>query len=102
ISPAQWHALFAQGIIITNVSHDRFTQTQPPPPPGSNQVENFGSQVHGLISMDNGQTFQPFNASANVAVMVGSRSDLDTSTTRFFDTEMLSLDLVGLPGGVML
>src|SRR5690349_18710181 len=30
VSPAQWHALYAAGIIITNASHDRFTQTQPP------------------------------------------------------------------------
>ena len=42
VSPAQWHALYANGIIITNASHDRFTQTQPPPPPGGSQTESFG------------------------------------------------------------
>jgi autotransporter-associated beta strand protein len=103
VSPAQWHALYANGIIITNASHDRFTQNQPPPPPGGNQLENFGSTVHGLISMDGGATFQPFSAPANVSVQVNSHSSEDNGGTRFFDTEMLSLALSGgsLPGGVM-
>ncbi len=104
ISPAKWHALYANGIIITNASHDRFTQTQPPPPPGGSQTENFGSQLHGLISMNGGASFQPFSAPASVAVMVSSHSSLDTGPTRFFDTEMLALSLSGgtLPGGVMI
>src|SRR5262249_2905393 len=104
ISPQQWHALYANGIIITNVSHNRFTQTQPPPPPGGSQTENFGSTVIGLISMDGGASFQPFSAPASVVVQVSSRSDEDIGSTRFFDTEMLSLSLSGgsLPGGVMI
>src|SRR5262249_15025564 len=77
ISPQQWHALYANGIIITNASHDRFTQTQPPPPPGGSQLETFGSRVTGLISMNGGATFQPFSAPANVAVQVQSRADED-------------------------
>ena len=103
VSPAQWDALYANGIIITNASHDRFTQTQPPPPPGGNQTESFGSQVSGLVSMNGGASFTPFSAPANVSVQVNSRSDLDTGNTRFFDTEMLSLDLSGgtQPGGIM-
>jgi hypothetical protein len=103
VSPQDWHALYANGIIITNASHDRFTQTYPPPPPGGNQLENFGSQVHGLISMNGGASFQPFSAPANVSVQVNSRADEDNGNTRFFDTEMLSLSLSGgtLPGGVM-
>jgi len=53
--------------------------------------------------MDGGASFKPFSAPANVAVQVSSRSDLDTGSTRFFDTEMLALSLSGgsLPGGVM-
>src|SRR2546423_817845 len=103
ISPAKGPALYANGIIITNASHDRFTQTQPPPPPGGSQTENFGSRVTGRISMNGGASFQPFFASANVGVQVSSHSTLDTPSTRFFDTEMLSLDLSGgsLPAGVM-
>src|SRR5207244_4815121 len=95
ISPAKWHALYANGIIITNASHDRFTQTQPPPPPGGSQTENFGSTVHGQISTDGGASFQPFSAPASVSVQVNSRADLDRGQTRFFETEMLSLSLSG-------
>ena len=103
VSPAQWHALYANGIIITNASHDRFTQTQPPPLPGGNQIENFGSTVGGQISLNGGASFSPFSASANVAVLVNSRADLDNGNARYFETEMLSLNLAGgtLPGGVM-
>src|SRR5262249_26234691 len=101
VSPQKWHALYASGIIITNASHNRFTQTQPPPAPGTNQTENFGSTVSGLISMNGGTSFQPFSAPANVTVQVTSRSDLDRGSTRFFETEVLSLNLSGgnLPAG---
>ena len=95
VSPAQWHALYANGIIITNASHNRFTQTQPPPAPGGSQTESFGSQVSGLISVDGGATFQPFSAPGNVAVQVNSRADLDNGSTRYFDTEMLAIGHFG-------
>ena len=102
VSPSQWHALYANGIIITNASHDRFTQTQPPPPPGGSQTESFGSRVSGLISTDGGASFTPFQAPADVSVQVNSRSDLDTGNTRFFDTQMLSLSVSNgtLPGAI--
>jgi hypothetical protein len=59
--------------------------------------------MSGLISMNGGASFTPFQAPANVTVQLNSRSDLDTGSTRFFDTEMLSLNLSGgtLPGGIM-
>ncbi len=103
ISPKQWHALYANGIIITNVSHKRFTQNQPPPPPGGSTNETFGSMVSGQISLNGGAGFTSFLAPANASVQVTSHSSLDTGGTRFFDTEMLSLSLSGgsLPGGVM-
>jgi uncharacterized repeat protein (TIGR01451 family) len=103
VSPSQWHALYANGIILTNVSHSGFTKTQAPPPSGGTQTETFGSTVSGLISLNGGASFQPFSASAPVSVQVNSRSDLDNGTTRYFDSQMLSLNLSGgtLPGGVM-
>ncbi|MEY2409114.1 MAG: hypothetical protein QOF48_1784 [Verrucomicrobiota bacterium] len=101
VSPEQYHAAFANGIIIKNVSHDRFTQSTPPPPPGGTQVHQFGSQVSFLVSLDGGQTFSPASAPAQVAVRVDSR--IDSGPTRFFDTEMLQLSISGgsLPAGVM-
>ena len=35
VSPGQWHALFAQGIYITNASHTGFLGSFPLPPPGA-------------------------------------------------------------------
>jgi hypothetical protein len=102
-SPAQWFAFYANGIIITNASLDQFTQTQSPPAPGTSQTESFGAQMSGLISVNGGASFTPFSAPASVSEQVNSRADLDTGNTRFFDTEILTLNLSGgtLPGGIM-
>src|SRR5207244_12557307 len=48
VSPDQWHALFAQGIVISNVSHKFFTDSQPPPT-GTN-IHSFNSVVDMSIS----------------------------------------------------
>src|SRR6185436_16736740 len=62
----------------------------------------FDSQVQFQISMDNGATFQPGAAPAHVSVMV--RSTAQDGDTRYYDTEMLALDISGgsLPAGVRL
>jgi hypothetical protein len=104
VSPAQWHALYATGIILTNVSHSKFTTSSPPPASGKVGTETFGSTVTGQISVNGGASFAPFSVSnATVAVTLTSRSNLDNGNTRFFDTEMTSLNLSGgtLPSGVM-
>src|SRR5437867_659397 len=93
VSPADYHAAYAAGIIIKDVKHNRFTQTMPPPPPGGSQTETFDSQVQFQISMDNGATFGPASAPAHVQVLVRSSQDDPDSNTRFFDTEMLALDI---------
>src|SRR6185295_11782231 len=52
ISPAKWHALYAQGIVITNVRHKLFTQSLPPPPAGGSNVHTFDSTLDLQISLD--------------------------------------------------
>ena len=101
ISPAKWHALYANGIIITNASHKRFLQSFPPPPPGGSQVESTGSTVEGQVSMNGGASFSPFSAPAAMQVQVSST--MDAGNTRYFNTEMLALNISGgsLPGGIM-
>jgi uncharacterized repeat protein (TIGR01451 family) len=103
VSPTQWHAAYANGIYISNVTHSAFTANYPPPAPGATNIENFNSTVSGLISTDGGHTFNPFSAPAAVSVNVASHSSLDNNNTRFFDTEMTSMSLSGgnLPGGIM-
>src|SRR6185369_14820216 len=49
-----------------------------------------------------GHTWMPFSATASTLVQVTSRPAQDSGPTRFFDTEMLSLDVQGLPGGIRL
>jgi hypothetical protein len=101
ISPRRYHQLYAQGIIISNITHRRFTQNQPPPPPGGSQVHQFDSIVDMQFSRDGGASFEPLSVPAGVVVRVTSAQE--EGDTRYFDTEMLALDLRGggLPNGVM-
>jgi hypothetical protein len=103
VSPAAWHAAYANGIIISNVSHSQFIVPTPVPlpAPGTSQQENFNSMISGQISLDGGKTYQPFSGPASTTVNVTSRSNLDNGSTRFFDTQMLGLNLQGLPAGAM-
>src|SRR6185436_13662535 len=51
VSPEKYHILTAQGIVISNISHSRFTQDTPPPPPGGSQPHSFGSFVEMDLKM---------------------------------------------------
>src|SRR5262249_13547333 len=95
ISPAQWHALFAQGIVIRDVRHRFFLQNFPPPGLGATQTHSFGSQREYEVSFDNGATFSPGSGTANVTVRVTHSQDI--GGTAVYDTEMLQLNLIG-PG----
>src|SRR5262249_24523122 len=99
VSPQQWHALFAQGIVIKDVSHKFFTTSSQPPPAGGQATHSFNSVLDMSISLDGGNTYQFARASAPVQVSVGSPG---SDNSRFYDTEMTSLSVSGLPGGVMI
>src|SRR6185436_17345083 len=62
ISPAQYHILTAQGIVIKDIRHKFFTDSQPPPTPGGSNTHTFGSQVDMMLSTDGGATFNPVRA----------------------------------------
>ncbi|HEV8539073.1 MAG TPA: SdrD B-like domain-containing protein, partial [Bacteroidota bacterium] len=104
ITPAQFHQLYAAGIVIKDIKHKYFTQNQPPPPPGGTQSHSFNSIVQMMVSNDSGNTFEPMTAPAAVEVMVHGDTGNGGATTKIFDTEMLSLNLSGgdLPAGLMI
>lgn len=101
VSRQLWHALYAQGSISSNVSHRRFTQSTPPPPPGGTQIHQFNLEIECESTQNGGQTWTHIVAPAAVQVRVTSSQD--QGATRFFETEMLALDISGggLPPGVM-
>ncbi len=101
VSPAAYQAVYANGIIIKDISHSHFTQAFPPPPPGETHIESFGSQVSFMVSTNGGTTFNPVIAPAYV--LVADASATDSGNTRYFDTEMVALDISGgtLPPGMM-
>ena len=99
VSPEQWHALFAMGIVIKDVSHDFFTQGIVPPTGSNTTSESFNSRVDFKVSTDGGLTYQDVSASAPVNVNVKA---LGSPSSGRLDTEMTGLSLSGLPGGLML
>src|SRR3972149_7562259 len=90
VSPQEWHAYYGMGVYIKDVIHSGFTNSFPPPPPGGSDTHSFGSQVHGMVSIDDGNTYNPFYADANVTVRIDS--GIDSGNVRDFDTEMLQLN----------
>lgn len=97
-----FHARFVGGgnvFDLTNPVHGGFTACVAPPLVGS-QLHSFGSTVFFDLSVNAGPSTQ-FSAPAAVSVIV--TFDQQLGATRFFDTEMLQLDIFGgtLPAGVM-
>ena len=91
----------APPILVSNIIHRRFTGSQPPPPGRTEQIDRFDSEVEMMFSKNGGATWNQVVAPAIASVLV--RSSADDGATRFFDTEMLSLNISGggLPPGVM-
>jgi len=92
----QFHARYSDGTNIydlTQPQHDRFTSCDSAPPSGV-AVHSFGSMVSAQISVNNGP-MMPLQGNANTTVRV--EADGTAGPTRFFDTEMLQLDLVAGP-----
>ena len=88
VSPQQWHALYANGIVISNVTHKIFTDSHPPPPAGGTEQHSFNSVLQMQVSTDSGNTFHTVLAPATVQVQVAS---LGASANGLYDTEMLML-----------
>ncbi len=93
----QFHARYSDGTNVydlTQPQHHRFTMCTPPPMAGQ-QNHSFGSEVDALISINGGPT-QPIHGQGPTTV--GVQADGSNGPTRFFDTEMLQLDLVAGAG----
>lgn len=93
----QFHAKYSDGTNVYDLTqpiHDRFTSCDSTPPAGSSSTHSFGSTVTAQISV-NGGPAQPIQGLAATSVLVQSAGS--AGPTRFFDTEMLQLDLVAGP-----
>ncbi|HWX21576.1 MAG TPA: hypothetical protein VN578_16865 [Candidatus Binatia bacterium] len=101
ISPAQWHALYANGVIISNVTHRAFTETQPPPPLGTSSTHTFNSELDFDLSLNNGTTFTRVTAPSQVTVNLQAVGT-GPGGQQIYNTEMLQLNISGgtLPPGV--
>jgi PKD repeat protein len=95
-------ATFAPGVVVKDVVHRQFDQSFPLPAPGASAVHSCGSLMDFMLSTDGGATFTPTTTPAALTFRITSL--VDSGTTRYFDTEMLALDITGggLPAGVMI
>ncbi len=89
--------------VFTEVTLD-FTGTAPvkPPLPGASQNQSMTGVARFHLSLDGGATIQIHTCPVDAMIRMASASN--SGDTRFFDTEMLSLNLSGgsLPSGVMI
>jgi hypothetical protein len=101
-SPSAYFALYPSGIVIRNFSSRQFTQSIPPPPPGSPVTFSFGSKIEMEISYDGGLTFQPIKANAANTMRIQYQSS--SGGEDIYLTEMMQLDISGgdLPAGVLI
>jgi hypothetical protein len=93
----QFHAKYADGTNVydlTDPRHADFVNCDPPPGPGASTDHTMNSFVNANFSI-NGGPQTPVNAQALMRVAVQSTSQV--GPTRFFDTEMIQLDLTAGP-----
>jgi hypothetical protein len=92
---------FPDGSMLRNLVLSNPTQSASPPAPGGNIISTGNFTITGELA-PNLAPFAPFSATASFQEHVVSQ--VDNGNTRFFDTEMLALDISGgtLPAGVLL
>jgi hypothetical protein len=102
-SPQQWHAYYANGIVLTNVVHRGFTAALTPPLPGLSASHTFGSTLEFDVSYDGGLTYSHTTAPATVSVQITCRAG-DDGITEYYDTEMTQLSIAGggLPANIQI
>ncbi|MBA4312083.1 MAG: hypothetical protein C0417_05595 [Chlorobiaceae bacterium] len=96
------YIVFTNGFMLRSLLHGRFTQSFPPPAPGGSQTNSFAGIVEFEISMDGGLTWTSASGGSNENVFVNS--GIDDGSARFFDTEMLSMNIAGgtIPMGLQI
>jgi len=93
ITLEQWHAYYANGIIVSNVTVTVPASGLVMPAPGTSLTNVFASQAELWMSTNGGTKLQQVLAGANVTVVVTNKGP--AGPVRFYDTEMLQLDLSG-------
>ncbi len=103
ISPQQWWAYYANGIVFTNPSFRSFTAAVPPPTPGATITHTFGATLEGDISYDGGLTYihttAPLTASFQITGRLG-----DDGVTKYCDLEVTQFSVSGggLPSNIQI
>jgi len=102
VGAAPWQVLFASGVIVRDLRLRAFGPGLPLPAPGTTETRSLACEAMLDLSLDGGITFQPVQCSAQMTVRTTGQTETDG--VRFFDTEMLQLDLAGgtLPTGLLL
>jgi hypothetical protein len=98
VSPQGFEAKYLAGVFqLTDFHFLGFTPTPtyPLPAAGSPMIATFASTVHFMLSIDGGTTFTPGSATASFAVEVARVGSGLSGEPGVFDTEMLTLNIIG-------
>src|SRR5207245_5463491 len=88
-------------VIIKDVCHGGWTPTTPPPPVGQSNDLTFTSGPRAKVSTDGGNTFFDVFLTGQTEVRVTGLQD-SSGGDRYFDTDMLALNLQPLAGGILM
>ncbi|KKK82975.1 hypothetical protein LCGC14_2798010, partial [marine sediment metagenome] len=90
------HATYPQDVILRDSSHQRFLNIVRTPD-GADELEEFDSTLLGTADVIGFMNDIPIMLTGPVVVRVSNYTSGDTGT---FDTEILSMSLVGTVGGI--
>jgi hypothetical protein len=96
LSPSDVHARYsgpALEVILSMVEHQPYAGMPVPPDPLGNERHHFESQLHAMVSVNNGP-LQPILMTGPVDTVAYGRAPGQLGT---FDTEMLQMSLTGGP-----
>lgn len=93
VTPAVSNVVYAGDLVIRDLRLHGFTDGIDLPGSGSSTTHTFGARAEFDLSTDGGTTFSGVWAHARASVLV--RHNRDDGGVRWFDTEMLQLDVFG-------
>ncbi len=94
--PTSAYRTFPNGVVLSNIVAQNFDTSFATPRPGDPpQTNDVQFQVTGSLSLDGGNSFQPFHASGREKLKATTKTQGDFNLAIVCSTEILALDISG-------
>ncbi|MFI5253278.1 MAG: putative Ig domain-containing protein [Bacteroidota bacterium] len=100
ISPLGAPVSWGKGMMMRNIHLENFSVSNPEPARGATQQFPFNGDFNFELSTDGGQNWSSVHAQSVDVVNVFHHDD--DVIASFFDTEILQMNITGLPGGIII